>query len=263
MNRPQYILLPVSPLFIAITLVSAFLLNLLPWGDLYGVPDFVALTLIFWSVHQPRKVGIGLAFLMGLLMDVHNASLLGENALAYTLLSYVATMIHRRVLWLPVLTQAIHDADEGVRIRAWRVAGQLGRTDLAESARAVLLPAVSAAADEHATIIVSAPGKGASPAWTDRRAAAWALTLWGMGHNDLVRAALIQPVAGQALPPQDAHRLALMAAPLDGGRDQVRAMAQPAEADPVIKRRMMRMVAWVGDVQVLPWLIHHMAHDKW
>jgi len=108
MNRPHYILLPVSPLFIAITLVSAFLLNLLPWGDLYGVPDFVALTLIFWSVHQPRKVGIGLAFLMGLLMDVHNASLLGENALAYTLLSYFAIMIHRRMLWFRPLTQALH-----------------------------------------------------------------------------------------------------------------------------------------------------------
>ncbi len=108
MNRPQYILLPVSPLFIAFTLVSAFLLNLLPWGDLYGVPDFVALTLIFWSVHQPRKVGIGLAFLMGLLMDVHNASLLGENALAYTLLSYFAIMIHRRMLWFRPVTQALH-----------------------------------------------------------------------------------------------------------------------------------------------------------
>lgn len=162
-----------------------------------------------------------------------------------------------------VLTQAIQDADAGVRVRAWRVAGQLGRTDLSEAARAALLPVGSVAVDEHATVIVSVPGKDGASAWTDRRAAAWALTLWGMGQNDLVRAALIQSPAGQALPPQDAHRLALMAAPLDWGRDQVRAMAQPAEADPVIKRRMMRMVAWVGDVQVLPWLIHHMADDKW
>ena len=108
MNRPHYILLPVSPLFIAVTLTGAFILNLLPWGGLTGVPDFVALVLIFWSVHQPRKVGIGLAFLMGLLMDVHNASLLGENALAYTLLSYFAIMIHRRMLWFRPMTQALH-----------------------------------------------------------------------------------------------------------------------------------------------------------
>ena len=108
MNRPHYILLPVSPLFIAFSLACAFLLNLLPWGHFIGAPDFVALVLVFWGIHQPRKVGIGMAFFMGLLMDVHDATLLGENALAYTLLSYLAIMIHRRVLWFPVMTQAVH-----------------------------------------------------------------------------------------------------------------------------------------------------------
>jgi rod shape-determining protein MreD len=108
MNNPHYILLPANPLFIAASLFVAFLLNLLPWGHWMGVPDFVALTLIFWSVHQPRKVGIGIAFMMGLLMDVHDATLLGENALSYTLLSYFAIMIHRRVLWFKLLTQTLH-----------------------------------------------------------------------------------------------------------------------------------------------------------
>jgi len=107
-NRPHYILLPVSPLFIAFSLTCAFMLNLLPWGRWIGAPDFVALVLVFWGIHQPRKVGIGVAFCMGLLMDVHDATLLGENALAYTLLSYASIMIHRRVLWFPVLTQAMH-----------------------------------------------------------------------------------------------------------------------------------------------------------
>jgi len=108
MNQPHYILLPVNPAFIAVSLIAAFLLNLLPWGQWYGVPDFVALALVFWNIHQPRKVGIGIAFFMGLMMDVHDASLLGQNALAYTLLSYFAIMIHRRVLWFPLLTQAMH-----------------------------------------------------------------------------------------------------------------------------------------------------------
>jgi len=108
MNRPQYILLPVSPVFIAFSLLIAFLLNLLPWGRFIGAPDFVALALVFWGVHQPRKVGIGTAFCLGLLMDVHDATLLGENALAYTLLSYFAIMMHRRVLWFPLTTQAVH-----------------------------------------------------------------------------------------------------------------------------------------------------------
>jgi rod shape-determining protein MreD len=108
MNSPLYILLPASSLFIALSLAAAFVLNLLPFGSWVGVPDFVALVLVFWSINQPRKVGIGVAFCMGLLMDVHDASLFGENALSYTLLSYFAIMIHRRVLWFPAITQAMH-----------------------------------------------------------------------------------------------------------------------------------------------------------
>ncbi|RJG03052.1 rod shape-determining protein MreD [Noviherbaspirillum sedimenti] len=108
MNQPHYILLPVNPFFILLSLVTAFLLNMLPWGGWFGVPDFVALVLVFWSIHQPRRVGIGVAFFMGILMDVHDATLLGENALSYTLLSYFAIMIHRRVLWFPIGIQALH-----------------------------------------------------------------------------------------------------------------------------------------------------------
>lgn len=108
MSQPHYILLPVSPLFIATSLIGAFVLNLLPWGHWVGIPDFVALVLVFWGVRQPRKVGMGVAFFMGLLMDVHDASLLGENALAYTLLSYFAIAIHRRITWFPLATQALH-----------------------------------------------------------------------------------------------------------------------------------------------------------
>ena len=104
----ENILLPVNPAFIAFSLIAAFFMNLFPWGSWNWVPDFVALTLVFWSIYQPRKVGIGIAFLMGLVMDVHSASLLGENALAYTLLSYFAITIHRRVLWFRATVQALH-----------------------------------------------------------------------------------------------------------------------------------------------------------
>jgi rod shape-determining protein MreD len=104
----DHILLPVNPAFIAFSLIAAFLMNLLPWGSWGWVPDFVAMTLVFWSIYQPRKVGIGIAFVMGLVMDVHSASLLGENALAYTLLSYFAITIHRRVLWFRPSVQALH-----------------------------------------------------------------------------------------------------------------------------------------------------------
>jgi rod shape-determining protein MreD len=102
------LLLPVSPLFITISLLCAFLLNLLPWGQWHGVPDWLALVLVFWCAHQPRKVGMGIAFLFGLCMDVHQASLLGEHALSYTLLSYAAIALHRRILWFGLLGQMLH-----------------------------------------------------------------------------------------------------------------------------------------------------------
>lgn len=108
MNRPQYILLPVSSLFVAFSLACAFILNLLPWGRLASMPDFVALVLLFWNIHQPRKVGMGTAFALGLLTDVRDTSLLGEHALAYTLLSYGAVMLHWRVLWFSLPAQMLH-----------------------------------------------------------------------------------------------------------------------------------------------------------
>jgi rod shape-determining protein MreD len=106
--RQEQVLRPVRPGFIWLTLGAGFLLNLLPWGRAMWVPDFFALTLVFWNVHQPRKVGMGIAFVFGLLMDVHNGALFGQHALAYTLLSYGAITLHRRIQWFPVLSQSIY-----------------------------------------------------------------------------------------------------------------------------------------------------------
>jgi rod shape-determining protein MreD len=106
--RPEYLLLPASRAFIAFTILLAFVMNIMPWGRTYGVPDFLAIVLVFWNIHQPRKVGIGIAFLVGLLMDVHASALLGERALAYSLLSYGAMSMHRRVPWFRLGGQMLH-----------------------------------------------------------------------------------------------------------------------------------------------------------
>lgn len=107
MRSGQQLLLPASPLFITMSLLAAFLLDMLPLGGAGWMPDFVALVLVFWNVHQPLRVGIGLAFLFGLGVDVHQTALLGQHALSYTALSFFATMIHRRLLWFPVPSQAV------------------------------------------------------------------------------------------------------------------------------------------------------------
>lgn len=101
------LLLPVNPLFVALSLALALGFNLLPMGRMPGIPDLLALALVFWNVHQPRRVGVGMAFVFGVLMDVHQGALLGQHALAYTLLSFVAITIHRRLLWFGLAEQAL------------------------------------------------------------------------------------------------------------------------------------------------------------
>jgi rod shape-determining protein MreD len=104
----EHLLLPADNAFISLTIAIAFLLNVMPWGSARWVPDFLALVLFFWNVRQPRKVGMGVAFLFGLVMDVHQASLLGEHALGYSLLSYGAFALQRRLPSFDVGGQLLH-----------------------------------------------------------------------------------------------------------------------------------------------------------
>ena len=110
MRQGQQLLLPANPLFIWGSLLAGLLLNMLQnmglWGRAAWTPDVLALVLAFWSVHQPLRVGIGAAFVLGLFIDVHQSGLLGAHALAYTVLSFLAITIHRRLLWFSVPSQA-------------------------------------------------------------------------------------------------------------------------------------------------------------
>lgn len=107
MRPGQQLLLPANPLFIWSSLLVAMLASMLPLGRIAWMPDLLALVLVFWSVHQPLRVGMGAAFLFGIAMDVHQAALLGQHALAYTALSFFAITIHRRLLWFTVPSQAV------------------------------------------------------------------------------------------------------------------------------------------------------------
>ena len=111
MRQGQQLLLPANPLFVWGSMLSAMLVNMFlnmgvagrsPW-----VPDLLAVVLVFWTVHQPLRVSIGAAFVCGLLMDVHQGALLGQNALAYTVLIFLAISMHRRLLWFPVSSQTV------------------------------------------------------------------------------------------------------------------------------------------------------------
>jgi rod shape-determining protein MreD len=106
--KRQRILLPVRPWFIWLSLAAALLLNLLPPTRITGYPEWVALALTFWCVREPRRVNIGTAWMFGFAMDIADAALLGQHALSYALLAYVATSLSRRMQWFPVSQQALH-----------------------------------------------------------------------------------------------------------------------------------------------------------
>jgi rod shape-determining protein MreD len=107
---PQVILLPVRTGFIALTLITALMLNLLPWSGaaLWIRPDFVALVVLYWCIEQPRKIGFVAAWLLGLFMDVADGTLFGQHALAYSLLAYAGIVLNRRVRMFAGTAQILH-----------------------------------------------------------------------------------------------------------------------------------------------------------
>ncbi len=106
-SNPE-LLAPVKVRYIIMSVVVALLFALLPWRDMRGVPDLVALVLVFWSVHQPRQVGMGTAFIAGLFVDAANGALFGQHALAYAFLAFAGHALHRRMLWFGLWPQALH-----------------------------------------------------------------------------------------------------------------------------------------------------------
>lgn len=102
------ILQPVNPWFILFSLLAALLVNFLPTAASPWIPDWVALVIVFWSVREPRRVGMGTGFILGLTMDVADSSLLGQHALAYVLAAYAAAWLSRRIMWFPLGKQALH-----------------------------------------------------------------------------------------------------------------------------------------------------------
>jgi rod shape-determining protein MreD len=81
-------------------------LPLPPWADMVR-PQFLVLTVLYWSVNAPRTGGIGFGFFAGLTLDVFQGPVLGEHALALALVSYIAVREHQRIRSKPAFQQAL------------------------------------------------------------------------------------------------------------------------------------------------------------
>ncbi|MCW3480737.1 rod shape-determining protein MreD [Neisseriaceae bacterium JH1-16] len=109
MERPQELLKPVKRRLIYLTFTLALVVELvpLPVGSVRWLPDFVGMLILYWVLNQPSRVGIGTAFILGLIADVATAGLFGQHALAYTITAYLVLLRQRQLVMFNLGIQAI------------------------------------------------------------------------------------------------------------------------------------------------------------
>ena len=98
---------------IAITIVLAMVLAVLPMPDVVPIelgflrPDWVAMVLVYWIIALPHRLGIVIAWIVGLLMDILLGNLLGQHAVAYVVIAYISVSLYQRLRMFTVWQQAI------------------------------------------------------------------------------------------------------------------------------------------------------------
>lgn len=92
---------------ILMTLIVALVLTLLPMPGwtVWLRPAWVLMVLIYWAIVAPYQISVGAAWIMGLVVDLLNGTLLGEHALAYTLVIYLVSRMYIRLRMYPLLQQ--------------------------------------------------------------------------------------------------------------------------------------------------------------
>lgn len=93
---------------ILLTFIIAGFLAMVPlpaWLEPYR-PEWVAMTLIYWAIALPHRVGLIFAWLLGFFVDVLEGSLLGLNAVALALVAYIALNLYQRLRMFTPLQQS-------------------------------------------------------------------------------------------------------------------------------------------------------------
>jgi rod shape-determining protein MreD len=118
-------------IMVASTLIAlVFHVVPLPYWLAVARPAFVVLVVLYWSISAPAAGGIALAFLAGIALDVFKGAVLGQHALALSLVAYLAIRFHLLIRNKGVLEQALFACAalalyEGV---VWAIDGWTGRS---------------------------------------------------------------------------------------------------------------------------------------
>jgi rod shape-determining protein MreD len=98
---------PIGRIFF--TVLLALFLSVVPvpsWFDA-ARPAFLVLTVLYWSIAVPRAGGLTLGWIAGLALDIFQGSVLGQHALALTLVTYIAVREHQKIRSKPVFQQSL------------------------------------------------------------------------------------------------------------------------------------------------------------
>ncbi|MCU7906231.1 MAG: rod shape-determining protein MreD [Candidatus Thiodiazotropha sp. (ex Epidulcina cf. delphinae)] len=90
-----------------LTLLAGFILTTMPlpeWVAAYR-PQWVALILVYWCMALPERIGVGIGWTSGLLLDVFTGTLLGQHAMGFSVIAYIMLKLHLRVRVMPLLQQ--------------------------------------------------------------------------------------------------------------------------------------------------------------
>lgn len=92
-----------------VSLLGALLLGLVPLPEVLLPlrPYWLALVLAYWLIEAPERVGIGFAFVIGLVADLMFGTLLGEQALRLTILAFILQRFRARMRFFPLSQQAL------------------------------------------------------------------------------------------------------------------------------------------------------------
>ena len=94
---------------IIITIVIAMILMMLPIPDQFRLfrPEFVLMVLMYWVIALPRRISIGFAWIVGVLMDALMGGALGVTAFSYALVIFLTARFHLQLRQYPVWQQAL------------------------------------------------------------------------------------------------------------------------------------------------------------
>ncbi|HOX71283.1 MAG: rod shape-determining protein MreD [Dokdonella sp.] len=91
------------------SILLAFLLQLtpLPQAIIVLKPYWLALVLVYWAIETPDRVGLGFAFLLGLVADVLTGQLLGEQSLRLLVMIFIVLRFRSRLRFFPIGQQTL------------------------------------------------------------------------------------------------------------------------------------------------------------